>query len=45
MHMYLNFIPDMELLTYSFIVVKSGVGVLNSPGKSIIFTPAVSLLL
>ena len=37
MHMYLDLIFDMDLLTSIFILVKSDVGVLTSPGWSIIF--------
>ena len=43
--MYLDLISDMALLTCSFIVVKSNVGMLNSPGQSIIFPPVVRLVL
>ena len=32
MHMYIALIPEMELFTFSFIVVNSDVSVLNSPG-------------
>ena len=45
MHMYLNLMYDMVLLTCSFMVVKSDVGVLTSPGLYISFPPAVSLVL
>ena len=45
MHMYLNVMSEMALLTCSFIVVKSYVGVLNCFGYSIIFSPAVILAL
>ena len=44
MHMYLDLMPDMTLLTCGFIVVKSDVGVINSP-VFLIFTPPVSLVL
>ena len=32
MHMYLDLMSDMALLTYSIVVVKSDVDVLTSPG-------------
>ena len=30
--MYLDLVSDMALLTYIFVIVKSDVGVLTSPG-------------
>ena len=45
MHMYLDLMSEMALFTWSLMVVKSGVGELTSPGKSIIFPPAASLVL
>ena len=44
-HMYIDLMPDIALLTYCFIVVKSDVGVMNYPGWYIIFPPAVSIVL
>ena len=41
MHIYLTLTSDMALFTFSFMVVKSGVGVLTYPGYYIRFTPAV----
>ena len=32
MHMYLNLMLEMEIFTLGFIVVKSDVGVMTSPG-------------
>ena len=45
MHMYLDLTSEMELFKWSFMVVKSDVGVLNSPGLSIRLPPAVILVL
>ena len=45
MHMYLDLTSEMALLTWSFMVVKSDVGVLTYTGKSIRFTPVVSIVL
>ena len=45
MHMYLDFTSEMALFIWSFIVVKSDVGVLTSPGYYIIFPLAVNLVL
>ena len=45
MHMYPYLTSDMAILLWSFIVVKSDVGVLISPGKSIRLPPAVNLVL
>ena len=45
MHMYFDLMSEMALLTCIFIVVKYNVCVLNSPGYSISFPPAVSLVL
>ena len=41
MHMYLDLTSGIELLTWSFMVNKSDIGVLTSPGLSIGFLPAV----
>ena len=45
MYMYLDLMSDMDMLTCSSIVVKSDVGVMDSPGYYIRFPPAVSLVL
>ena len=45
MHMYHDLTSEMALLTCSFIVVKSDVGVLTCTEKSIRFPPAASLVL
>ena len=38
MHMYLDLTSDMALFTWSFMVVKSDVGVLNFPGIVLVCT-------
>ena len=43
-HMYLDLMSEMAMLTWSFMVVKSDVGVMNSTGLSIKFPPSVSLV-
>ena len=45
MHMYLDLMSEMALLTCNFMDVKSDVGVLTSTGYSIRFTPVVSFVL
>ena len=45
MHMYNDLMSEMALFILSFIVVKSDVGVLISPGWSMIFTPTVIIVL
>ena len=45
MHRYLVLMPAMALLICIFLAVKSDVGVRMSPGYSIRFAPAVSLIL
>ena len=43
MHIYLDLMSEMDLLIFSFNVVKSDVDVLTSHGSSISFPLAVSL--
>ena len=43
--MYLDFMSEIVLLTCIFVVVKSGVNVLISPGRSIRSPPAVIIVL
>ena len=45
MNMYLYLTSEMDLLTWSFMVVKSDVGILTFPGYSIRFPPEVSFVL
>ena len=45
MHTYLDLTSEMALFICSFMVMKSDVGVLISPGLSIRFFPAASLVL
>ena len=44
MQMYFYLMLEMALFKCSFIVFKSDVGVLTSPGYYMIFTPSVSLV-
>ena len=44
-HTYRDLMSDMKLFTCSLVVVKSDVGVMNSPGYSIILLLDVSLVL
>ena len=45
MHMYRNFMSETTLFICSFTVMKSDVGVLNSPGWSMRLPLAVGLFL